>query len=91
MKTAIVNGTGEKCVECHRNCDHEGYSSVIIPMEYAGSLIGIFSVCFSPGHVIYKEEIALLEEVVRDLTLARVKMLAEGSLAELRSFSTLLK
>jgi PAS domain S-box-containing protein len=82
MKTAIVNGTGEKCVECHRNCGHEGYSSVIIPMKYRGNLIGIFSVCFSPGHVIYKEEISLLEEVVRDLTLARVKMLAEDILAE---------
>jgi PAS domain S-box-containing protein len=82
MKTAIVNGTEEECVGCHRNCDHEGYSSVTIPMKYRGSLIGIFSVCFSPGHVIYKEEISLLEEVVRDLTLARVKMLAEDILAE---------
>jgi len=82
MKTAIVNGTGEECVECHRKCDHEGYSSVIIPMEYRGGLIGIFSVCFSPGHVIYKEEISLLEEVVRDLTLARVMMLAKDLLAD---------
>jgi len=82
MKTAIVNGTGEKCVECHRDCRHEGYSTVIIPMKYRGSLIGIFSVCLSHGHVIYKEEISLLEEVVRDLTLARVKMLAEDLLAE---------
>ena len=76
MKTAIADGTGEN------NCDHEGHSSVIIPMEYRGGLIGIFSVCLSPGHVIYKEEIVLLEEVVRDLTLARVKMLAADLLAE---------
>jgi len=82
MKTTIVNGTGEECVECNRNCDHEGYSSVIIPMKYRGRLIGIFSVCLSPRHVIYKEEISLLEEVVRDITLARVKMLAEDLLAE---------
>jgi len=82
MKTAIVNGAGEECVECHRDCSHEGYSSVIIPMKYRGSLIGIFSVSFSPSHVIYKEEISLLEEVVRDLTLARVKMLAEDILTE---------
>lgn len=82
MKTAIVNGTGEECAECNRNCDHEGYSSVIIPMQLRGSLIGIFSVCFSPGHVICKEELSLLEEVVMDLTLARVKMLAEDLLAE---------
>ncbi|MBU0684248.1 MAG: PAS domain S-box protein, partial [Candidatus Thermoplasmatota archaeon] len=82
MKTAIVNGIGEECAGCHRNCGHEGYSSVTIPMKYRGGLIGIFSVCFSPGHVIYKEEISLLEEVVRDLTLARVKMLAEDILAE---------
>lgn len=82
MKTAIVNGTEEECVGCHRNCGHEGHSSVIIPMEYRGSLIGIFSVCVSPGHVIYKEELSLLEEVVRDLTLARVKMLAKDLLAD---------
>ena len=81
MKTTIVDGTGEQCAECHRNCAHEGYSSVIVPMKYQGSLIGIFSVCFSPGHVIYKEEISLLEEVVSDLTLARIKMLAENLLA----------
>jgi len=51
-------------------------------MEYRGGLIGIFSVCFTPGHVIYREELSLLEEVVRDLTLARVKMLAEDLLVE---------
>jgi PAS domain S-box-containing protein len=51
-------------------------------MEYGGSLIGIFSVCFSPGHVIYKGEITLLEEVVRDLTLARVRTLAADLLVE---------
>jgi PAS domain S-box-containing protein len=82
MKTAIINGTGEECAECHRNCDHEGHTSVIIPMKYRDSLIGILSVCLPPGHVIYKEELSLLEEVVRDLTLARVKMLAEDLLAE---------
>ena len=82
MKTVIVNGTGEKCVECHRNCAHEGYLSVIIPMKYQDRLIGIFSVCLSPSHVIYKEEISLLEEVVSDLTLARVRMLADGLLVE---------
>ena len=82
MKTAIVDGTGENCVDCQGNCDHEGHSSVIIPMKYRNSLIGILSVCLPPGHGIYKEEISLLEEVVRDLTLARVKMLAEDLLAE---------
>ena len=82
MKTAVANGTGNECAECHRNCDHEGYTNVIIPMKYRASLIGILSVCLAPGHVIYKEELSLLEEVVRDLTLARVKTLAEDLLAE---------
>jgi len=82
MKTVIANGTGEDCVECHRNCDQERESNVIIPMHYRDSLIGIFSVCLIPGHVIYKEELSLLEEVVKDLTLARVKTLAEDLLAE---------
>jgi hypothetical protein len=41
--------------------------------------------------VVHKEEISLLEETANDLALARVEMLAECSLAELRSFSTLLK
>jgi len=74
MKTIIINGAREECAGCPLNC--EGHSSVVIPMEYRGGLIGIFSVCFTPGHVIYREELSLLEEVVRDLALARVKMLA---------------
>jgi PAS domain S-box-containing protein len=82
MKTTIFNGAGKKCVACNLNCEKEGYSSLIIPMKYHGALIGIFSVCFSHGHVIYKEEISLLEEVVNDLALARVKMLAGNQLAE---------
>ncbi len=82
MKTAILNGNGEESVECQRVGYDRGHPSVIIPMKYRDSLVGILSVCFSPGHVIYKEEISLLEEVVRDLTLARVKMLAEDLLAE---------
>jgi len=82
MKTTIVNGTEEECVGCTRNCNHEGHSSLIIPMEYLGSPIGVFRVCFSPGHGIYREEISLLEEVSRDLTLAGIRMLTEGLLAE---------
>jgi len=82
MKTAILNGTTEDSAKCDRDHDHEGHAGIIIPMKYRNRLIGIFSVCFSPGHAIYKEEISLLEECVRDLTLARVKMLAEDLLAE---------
>jgi len=82
MKTAILNGTVEESAECQRGRDNEGHPTVIIPMKYRGTLIGIFSVCFSPGHVIYKEEVSLLEEGVRDLTLARVKISAEDLLAE---------
>lgn len=77
MRTIIVSGPEGECAGCHRDGDHDGHSGVIIPMEYDGDLIGIFSVCFSPGHVVYKEEICLLEEVVRDLTLARVNLLAK--------------
>lgn len=80
MKTTIINGAREECAGCNLNC--EGHSRVVIPMEYRGGLIGVFSVCLTPGHVIYREELALLEEVVRDLTLARVKMLAEDRLVE---------
>ena len=82
MKTAVVNGTGEDCVDCLRDCYHEGHTSVIVPMQYRDSLIGIFSVCFSPGHAIYKEELSLLEEVVKDLTLASVRTSAKDLLAE---------
>jgi len=80
MKTTIINGAREECAGCRRNC--EGHSSVVIPMEYRGNLIGIFSVCYTPGHVIYREELSLLEEVVLDLTLARIKMSAEDLLVE---------
>jgi PAS domain S-box-containing protein len=76
MKTTVVTKTKDS------NHYHTGHSSVIIPMEYQDALIGIFSVCFSPGHAIYKEEISLLEEVARDLTLAGVKMLAADLLSK---------
>jgi PAS domain S-box-containing protein len=80
--TAIVDGSREECVGCIRKCDHGGHSTVIIPMKYRNDLIGILSVCFSTDHVIYKEEILLLEEISKDLTLARTKLLAENLLAE---------
>jgi PAS domain S-box-containing protein len=82
MTTTIVNGSREDCVGCCRKCDPERHSTVIIPMKYRDDLIGILSVCFSPDHVIYKEEIRLLEEIAKDLTLARTKMLAENLMAE---------
>ena len=82
MKTAIISGARKECVKCQSNCIQERHSRVIIPMEYRGDLIGIFSVCLPHGHVIYREELSLLEEAVRDVTLARVKMLAGDILVE---------
>lgn len=82
MKTIIVNGSQEDCVGCCRKRDNGTHSTVIIPMNYRKDLIGILSVCVQPNHVIYKEEILLLEEVSKDLTLARTKILAETLLAE---------
>ena len=78
MRTAIVDGTGTGCLECDHGCGSGGHTTVVIPMEYRGDLLGIFSVGLSPGHAVYKKELSLLEEVVRDLTLARVKMMAEA-------------
>ena len=80
--TAIVNGSREDCVGCIRKCDPGRHSTVIIPMKYRNDLIGILSVCFHVDHLIYKEEILLLEEVSKDLTLAKTKMRAESLLAE---------
>lgn len=82
MKTTIINGNRSECVKCLSSCIHERHTRVIIPMEYRGGLIGIFSVCLPHGHLVYKEELSLLEEAVRDVTLARVKMLAGNQLTE---------
>jgi len=82
MTTTIVNGPREDCVGCCRKCDGGRHSTVIIPLRYRSDLVGILSVCFTPDHVIYKEEILLLEEMAGDLTLARTKMLTETLLAE---------
>ena len=82
MKTTIITGARKECVDCHSNCIRERHSRVIIPMEYRSGLIGIFSVCLPHDHVIYREELSLLEEVVRDITLARVKMSAGDLLVE---------
>jgi PAS domain S-box-containing protein len=76
MKMTIINGSREG------KHDHEEHSSVTIPMEYRDRLIGVLSVRISPGHAIYKEEISLLEEVSKDLTLAIVKMQSSNLLAE---------
>ncbi len=76
MKMTVINGGGED------KSAHEELSSVTIPMEYQDSLIGILSVRFSPGHVIYREEISLLDEVSKDLALAIVKMQSSNLLAE---------
>ncbi|MDD1743078.1 MAG: PAS domain S-box protein [Methanomassiliicoccales archaeon] len=80
--TAIVNGSKDDCAGCIRECAQGRHSTVIIPMKYRNDMIGILCVCFTPDHIIYKEEILLLEEIAKDLTLARTKMLAEGLLAE---------
>ena len=79
--TTVANGSGEDCAGCCRECDRGRHSTLTIPMKYRNDLMGILSVCFQPNHVIYKEETLLLEEISKDLTLARTKMLAESLLA----------
>lgn len=81
MTTTTLDGTTDDCAVCTRKCDHERHSTVIIPMKYRMEPIGILSVCFTIDHMIYKEEILLLEEIAKDLTLARTKLLAENLLA----------
>jgi PAS domain S-box-containing protein len=76
MKMVVINENRED-----KN-SNDAHSSVTIPLEYRDRFIGVFSVSFSPGHVIYKEEISLLEEVSKDLTLAIVNMLSSNLLAD---------
>jgi PAS domain S-box-containing protein len=82
MKTVLINASDKKNAGCLRKSNHERHSTVIIPMRFRDRPIGIFSICFSPSHMTYKEEISLLEEVVNDLTLARIRILAGNQLAE---------
>ncbi|UCH88322.1 MAG: PAS domain-containing protein [Thermoplasmata archaeon] len=76
----IIENTEKFCEGC-TYCEHSGtHQSLLIPMLYQKSVVGIMMVCFELKHEIREEEIDLLEEIARNLTYARAKIIAEDDL-----------
>jgi PAS domain S-box-containing protein len=78
----IINSTKEDCARCEF-CKHgEDHQTILIPLEYKKSTVGIVTVCSEAGHEIDEEEISLLEELAEDLSFAWAKIKAEEALQE---------
>ncbi len=76
----IINNTKEYCSKCNY-CKHgEAHQTILIPMKYLKSIVGLMMVCSESEHEIDDQEIELLEEVVGDLVFARAKIEAEEAL-----------
>jgi PAS domain S-box-containing protein len=72
----------EFCVTCEF-CKHgEDHQTILVPMLYQNSMVGIIMVCTEAGHDIDEEEILLLEELAEDLSFALAKIKAEKALQE---------
>jgi len=87
MKTRsklIINSTAEHCAECRYCTHHTDHQTVLIPMMYEKSLVGIMIVCLRAEHDFDEQEINLLEEIAEDLAFARAKIMAEGALRRSR-------
>jgi PAS domain S-box-containing protein len=78
----IINSTKEHCARCEY-CKHgDDHQTILIPMLYQNSIMGIVTVCSEAGHEIDEEEISLLEELAEDLSFAWAKIKAEIALQE---------
>lgn len=76
----VIDNTKKHCSKC-KFCKHgEDHQTILIPMKYFNSIVGILTVCTEMDHEIDEQEIELLEEVAGDLVLARAKIEAEEAL-----------
>ncbi len=78
----IIDKDEEYCMSC-KYCKHdEDHQTILIPMKYQNSVMGITIVCSDAKHEIDDDELHLLEEVVEDLVFANAKINAEKALRE---------
>jgi PAS domain S-box-containing protein len=79
-KHKLIDSTKKHCRKC-KYCKHgEDHQTILIPMVYLRSIVGILTVCSEVDHEINEQEIQLLEEVAEDLVFARAKIKAEKAL-----------
>lgn len=70
----------EYCAMCEFRKYGEEHQTVLIPMKYHNSIVGIMTICSESGYEIDEEEIDLLEELAEELSFARAKIKAEEAL-----------
>jgi PAS domain S-box-containing protein len=76
----IVDNPDQYCSGCEF-CTHEkGHQTIVIPMLYQNIPVGVLSVCFREQHEMLVDEAKLLEEVTKDLSIARANILSREAL-----------
>ena len=80
----IINSTDQHCAGC-RYCTHgSDHQTILIPMVYEESLVGIMIVCLKAEHEFDEQEINLLTEIAEDLVFARAKINTDEALRKAR-------
>lgn len=80
----VFNGRKNFCDVCPYPDEDIDHHTVIVPMRSEGEIFGLLIVCHKPDRMMSDEEIELLEDVAKDLSFARKKILAEKKLEEER-------
>jgi PAS domain S-box-containing protein len=75
-----IKSNEEHCVTCEYRKSSEDHQTILIPMIYQNSIVGIMTTCSESWYEIDEEEIHLLEELAEELSFARAKIKAEEAL-----------
>ena len=78
----LVNNPENYCIECEYMDGREYHNTLLIPIIHNLELTGVIGVCHRSERDLSEEEIELLEEVGKDLGLAREKIIVENKLRE---------
>lgn len=68
------------CATCGYYEQEEEHQTILIPMKYHNSIVGVLTMCSEAGYEIDEEEVHLLEELAEELSFARAKIKAEEAL-----------
>jgi PAS domain S-box-containing protein len=80
----IINSTVEHCAGC-QYCGHDSdHQTILIPMAYEKSIVGLMTVCLKAQHKFDEMEINLLEEIAEDLAFAHAKIKSDEALRKAR-------
>jgi PAS domain S-box-containing protein len=87
IKAVLKSGSNQRrkssdeyCTTCEFYKQEDEHQTILIPMKYHDSIVGIMSMCSELGYEIDEEEVHLLEELAEELSFARAKIKAEEDL-----------